>query len=201
MIDILDYLSEEEKLQTSYINKDLWGEETLIDLRPNFGSAGRSAQKSGAMLEKVVGRIVYQFSEKHPGLITHSYHSWGQASHKPNFSCHYNLPRKGDGEIKTQSRNKIHIECKELWDVESHFDKLSHILLNVIEGCYGKIFWLVYNYNRSNGNNHKIDAMIKRHKEIQSQVRIRGIIFETIDVTDLDKHLNEKHLNDLNECL
>ena len=43
--------------------------------------------------------------------------------------------------------------------------------------------------------------MIRRHKEIQSQVRIRGIIFETIDVTDLDKHLNKKHITDLNECL
>ena len=102
------------------IQNDLFGNQFITDLRP---VAGKSAAKSGNLFEDIVyGKIVGS------GRIINK---------RPKFKCHFGLSREGDFEILTCDR-KIHIECKQLGNVESHFDKLSHVLLNLISGCYGE---------------------------------------------------------------
>ena len=102
------------------IQNDLFGNQFITDLRP---VAGKSATKSGRVFEDIVySKIVGS------GCIINK---------RPKFECHFGLPREGDFEILTHNR-KIHIECKQLGNVESHFDKLSHVLMNLVFGCYGE---------------------------------------------------------------
>ena len=152
------------------VSKDLFGNNFVSDLRP---SAGGSAAKSGNLFEKVVYNILVKFTAYVIGK-------------KPKFKCHFGLNREGDFEIIMPNRT-IHIECKQLGNAESHFDKLSHCLLNVISGCYGKEFWLVYDYNGqlSGAAKYKIECLISRCKEIKKQVALQGITFELILIDDL----------------
>ena len=152
------------------VNRDLFGNNFISDLRH---SAGGSAAKSGKLFENVV----YSILTEHPAY---------QIGKKPKFNWHFGLNREGDFEI-IMSNRKIHLECKQLGNVESHFDKLSHCLLNVISGCYGKEFWLVYDYNGqlSGAAKHKIELLISRCKEIKKQVALQGITFELILIDDL----------------
>ena len=161
------------------VNKDLCGNNFVSDLRP---SAGGSAAKSGNLFEKVVYSI----------LVKHTAYVIGK---KPKFNCHFGLNREGDFEI-IMSNRKIHLECKQLGNAESHFDKLSHCLLNVISGCYGKEFWLVYDYNGqlSGAAKHKIELLISRCKEIKEQVALQGITFELILIDDLSAKMEALYI-------
>ena len=160
------------------VSKDLFGNNFVSDLRP---SAGGSAAKSGNLFEKVVYNILVKYTAYVIGK-------------KPKFKCHFGLNREGDFEIIMPNRT-IHIECKQLGNAESHFDKLSHCLLNVISGCYGKEFWLVYDYNGqlSGAAKHKINLLISRCKEIKEQVALQGITFELILIDDLSAKMETLH--------
>ncbi len=156
------------------IQNNLFGEQFCIDLRP---VAGKSAAKSGRLFEDIVyGKIVGG------NRIINK---------KPKFKCHFDLPREGDFEIIAPGRT-IHIECKQLGNVESHFDKLSHVFLNLISGCYGKEMWLVYDYNGvlSSSSRRKIESLIKRSAELKKQVALQGITFELILIDDLLDYIN-----------
>ncbi len=142
--------------------------ELVIDRR----SAGECAQKNGALFEN------YVFNELSNYNIS--------IQKEPHFRCHYNLPRKGDFLI-TANDTSIHIECKQLGNVQSHFDKLSHCLFNVVNGCYGNYFWLVYDYAKDskNGAHKKIKELILRCRVIKKQVAVQGINFELVHIEDL----------------
>jgi hypothetical protein len=157
------------------IKRDLFGNDICPDLRP---TAGGSAARSGKLFEDVV--------EHHLKKHDLKYYK------KPKFKCHFGLNREGDFEIVTVDK-KIHIECKQLGDAESHFDKLSHCLLNLICGCYGKYFWLVYDYDAyilKSGKN-KILKLVTRCEEIKKQVAIQGISFELILINDISATLKQ----------
>ena len=161
------------------VNRDLFGNNFISDLRP---SAGGSAAKSGKLFENVVYSVLTE-------------HTAYQIGKKPKFNCHFGLNREGDFEI-IMSNRKIHLECKQLGNAESHFDKLSHCLLNVISGCYGKEFWLVYDYNGqlSGAAKYKIECLISRCKEIKKQVALQGITFELILIDDLPAIMKTLHI-------
>ena len=150
-------------------------ETVFSDLR----SAGDCAQESGAHFESITYDILSSCN-------TGRYY----ITKEPRFNCHFDLPRKGDFQLSNASRN-IHIECKQLGNAESHFDKLSHCLLNLIARCYGNEFWLVYDYNREIGNKNKIHKLITRCQEVKKQVALQGITFECILIDDLPSHLQK----------
>ena len=174
--EIVKMISLERKSEMSS-HIDIYGKPYISDLRP---SAGGSAQKSGALFEGVTYDVMSECN------INTKY----QITKKPKFKCHYGLPREGDFEIHCPER-QIHIECKQLGDVQSHFDKLSHCLLNLIARCYGNEFWLVYDYNREIGNKNKIHKLITRCKKIKEQVALQSITFECIHIDDLPKQLGQ----------
>ena len=150
----------------------IFGEELVIDRR----SAGASAQKNGALFEN------YTFNELSNYNIA--------IEKRPKFYCHYGLPRNGDFLVLTNDNNgdvKIHIECKQLGDVQSHFDKLSHCFMNLISGCYGYHFWLVYDFAKDSGNGpYKKMAKLKvEAARIKKLVALQGINFELIHIEDL----------------
>ena len=156
------------------VRNDLFGDQFISDLRP---VAGKSASKSGRIFEDIVyskivgsGRIIKK---------------------RPKFECHFDLPREGDFEIISAER-QIHIECKQLGNAESHFDKLSHVMFNLVYGCYGKEMWLVYDYNGdvSSSGHRKIESLIKRSAELKKQVALQGITFELILIDDLLEYIN-----------
>ena len=157
------------------VRNDLFGDQFISDLRP---VAGKSASKSGRIFEDIVySKIVGS------GRIINK---------RPKFKCHFGLSREGDFEILTKDR-LIHIECKQLGNVESHFDKLSHVFMNLVFGCYGKELWLVYDYNGQispRGKNH-IKALINRCAELKKQVAIQGITFELVLIDDLAEKMGE----------
>ncbi len=162
--EINDRIKEELDVQNN-----LFGEQFITDLRP---SAGKSAAKSGKLFEKIVedkiiggGRVINK---------------------RPKFRCHFDLPREGDFEIITRDR-EIHVECKQLGNCESHFDKLSHVFMNLVSGCYGDEMWLVYDYNgkiNPRGQRH-IAALVERCEILKKQVALQGITFELVLVDDL----------------
>jgi len=145
----------------------LFGEE-VIDRR----SAGACAQKNGALFEN------YTFNELSNYNIT--------IERKPKFWCHYGLPRRGDFLIRTNDE-EIHIECKQLGNAQSHFDKLSHCLFNVVNHCYGNYFWLVYDFAKDSkkGVYKKMQKLIIRSRAIKKQVANQGINFELVHIEDL----------------
>jgi len=156
------------------IQNDLFGEQFCTDLRP---VAGKSAAKSGRLFEDIVySKMVGN------GFIVNN---------KPKFKCHFGLSREGDFEIITPDR-KIHIECKQLGDAQSHFDKLSHVFMNLVSGCYGKEFWLVYDYNGQITPRGKkyIKALVERGDELKKQVALQGITFELILIDDLSEKID-----------
>ena len=79
---------------------------------------------------------------------------------------------------------KIYIECKQLGDLQSHFDKLCFNLLNFMYGCYCSEFWLVYDYNRELVNRkqcHKdkiesLISMVKNHNSYNTDKTIYIVI-------------------------
>ena len=145
----------------------LFGEE-VIDRR----SAGACAQKNGALFEN------YTFNELSNYNII--------IERKPKFWCHYGLPRRGVFLIRTNDE-EIHIECKQLGNAQSHFDKLSHCLFNVVNGCYGNYFWLVYDFAKDSkkGVYKKMQRLVIRSREIKKQVANQGINFELVHIEDL----------------
>ena len=149
---------------------DIYGNEYIPDLRP---IAGGSASKSGKLHEDMTEHYLYG-----PGR---------EVIKKPKFECHFGLSRQGDFEIKSKTRT-VHIECKQLGNAESHFDKLSHVFLNLICGCYGKEMWLVYDYNANilDSGARKIEALIERADVLKKQVALQGITFELILIDDLE---------------
>lgn len=159
----------------------LFGEEEIVDLR----CAGDNAQQSGKRFENITEKLLIEGKR-----LTNNYYY----DTKPYFECHFNLPREGDFLIKSSdNKREIHIECKQLGDVHSHFDKLSHCLLNAISGCYGNEFWLVYDYNRktTKSSSKKIKNLVKRCKQIKDMCLLQGITFELILIDDLPKYLGK----------
>lgn len=157
----------------------LFGEEQIVDLR----CAGDSAQESGKRFEDITEKLLIEGKR-----LTDRYYY----DTKPKFKCHFDLPREGDFLIKSSnSKRTIHVECKQLGDVHSHFDKLSHCLMSAISGCYGNEFWLVYDYNRitTKSSSKKIIKLIKRCKQIKDMCLLQGITFELILIDDLPNYL------------
>ena len=141
---------------------DLYGKPFIRDFRP---TAGESANESGKLFEEVV-----HFSIKSLDIPQTS---------QPRFKCHFGLTRRGDFEVDLKGR-VVHIECKQLGNAESHFDKLSHCLMNLVHGCYGKEFWLVYDYNKNikRSGMRKIKALQERCITIKQMCQLQGITFE-----------------------
>lgn len=156
------------------VQNSLWGEDIVTDWRPH---AGESACVSGRLFEDITEDVLKSRSNIR------------SINKRPKFKCHFGLEREGDFEILYKD-NVVHIECKQLGNAESHFDKLSHVFMNLICGCYGKQFWLLYDYNRDGAKNtiKKIKHLEDRCKTIKEQVALQGITFEYMT---LDK-LNEK---------
>lgn len=155
------------------VQNTLWGEDIVMDWRPH---AGESATHSGQLFEEITCDVLK--SNTNIRGITK----------KPKFKCHFGLPREGDFELLYKD-NIVHIECKQLGNAESHFDKLSHVFMNLIQGCYGKHFWLVYDYNRDGGQStlRKIAHLEKRCQAIKEQVALQGITFEYLTLERLSK--------------
>jgi len=157
------------------VQNNLFGEQFITDLRP---VAGKSAAKSGKLFEDIV----------HSKIIGDD----RRINKRPKFKCHFDLPREGDFEIITHNR-QIHIECKQLGNCESHFDKLSHVFMNLVSGCYGNEMWLVYDYDgkASAGAKNKIRALVKRGDELNQQVALQGITFELILIDNLEEKMGD----------
>jgi len=157
------------------VKNDLFGDQFISDLRP---VAGKSASKSGRIFED----IVYSKIAGGGHII----------NKRPKFKCHFGLSREGDFEIISAER-QIHIECKQLGNAESHFDKLSHVFMNLVSGCYGKEMWLVYDYNGdvSSSGHRKIESLIKRSAELKKQVALQGITFELVLIDDLAEKMKK----------
>ena len=180
--DILDYLSEEtkSKLDTKF---DMFGNTVVKDFRPN--SCQMNAIESGQLFEDVTEDVLRGVNDRYDLNIG--------IQKKPKFKCHYGLDRKGDFAFTVPTQNaleilrKIHIECKHLGNAESHFDKLDHCLMNLINRKYGDFFWLVYDYDREGKPNtlRKINLLVERCRQIKEQVAIQGISFELVLIDDL----------------
>ena len=151
------------------VQNNLFGEQFITDLRP---VAGKSAAKSGQLFEDIV----------HSKMVNNNL----IINNRPKFKCHFGLSREGDFEIVMPDRT-IHIECKQLGNVESHFDKLSHVFLNLVTGCYGDEMWLIYDYNGQTSSRAKrnITALVERGKQLKKQVALQGITFELVLIDDL----------------
>ena len=157
------------------VQNNLYGEQFVTDLRP---VAGKAAANSGKIFEDITyGKLIGD------GRIINK---------RPKFKCHFGLPRLGDFEIVSADRI-VHVECKQLGNAESHFDKLSHVFMNLVFGCYGKEMWLVYDYNgmASVGAKNKIRALVKRGDELKQQVALQGITFELILIDNLGEKMRE----------
>ena len=152
----------------------LWGEDVVMDWRPK--NAGDSAAHSGKLFEDITEHVLKSRSNIR-GITK-----------KPKFKCHFGLPREGDFEL-IHKDNIVHIECKQLGNAESHFDKLSHVFMNLICGCYGNNFWLVYDYNKDGNPStlKKIRHLEKRCQVIKEQVALQGITFEYLTIEELEK--------------
>ena len=180
--DILVYLSEEtkSKLDTKF---DMFGNTVVKDFRPN--SCQMNAIESGQLFEDVTEDVLRGVNDRYDLNIG--------IQKKPKFKCHYGLDRQGDFAFTVPTQNaleilrKIHIECKQLGNAESHFDKLDHCLMNLINRKYGDFFWLVYDYDREGKRNtlRKINLLVERCRQIKEQVAIQGISFELVLIDDL----------------
>lgn len=167
-LQLLEKYGDKVKVQNT-----LWGEEIVLDWRP---TAGESATHSGQLFENVTYDV-----------LRSSNHIRG-INKRPKFKCHFGLHREGDFEL-IHGGNVVHVECKQLGNAESHFDKLSHVFMNLICGCYGDHFWLVYDYNRDGGHStlKKIAHLEERCKVIKQQVALQGITFEYLTLDKLSK--------------
>ena len=162
--------------------------------------AGKSAVENGKMFETILENILEDYRINLPKFTNKFSLSYFT---QPKHTCHFGLPRKGDFKLKVYEsgqgyrENSIMIECKQLGNVESHFDKISHTLLNALTGNMGNYVWLVYDYNRDIGNKTKIEALVNRCKELKNQLQSQNIIFELIDIYDIYKYLNLNYLKSL----
>ncbi len=155
------------------VQNDLYGNDVIVDWRP---CAGESATESGLLFESITEDIL----KSNPDIRG--------ITKRPDFYCHFGMKRKGDFEC-IHNDNVIHIECKQLGNAESHFDKLSHVFMNLISGCYGQNFWLVYDYNLNGKKSvlKKIDYLETRCEAIKRQVALQGITFEYLTLGKLQK--------------
>ena len=164
-------------MNSNNIGTDLYGDKFIKDLR----SAGDVAQESGARFESITFDIL-NFCNKNG-----RYH----ITKKPYYKNHWGLDNREGDFLISSAKREIHVECKQLGNAESHYDKLSHCILNLITGCYGKEYWLIYDYNREMKNKTKIQKLIDRCQAVKEQVSTQGIIFECVHIDDLPKHLDQ----------
>jgi hypothetical protein len=163
---------------SSFINEDqvgtnLYGDKYIKDLR----SAGEVAQEAGKRFENITKAILIEENVGRYNIIP-----------QPPYICHYGLKRKLDFGLESEEKF-IFVECKQLGDVQSHLDKISRHYLDVIQGCYGKYFWIVYDFNREKQNRTKIDKFILESKRIKEHVALQGITFECILIDELPNYL------------
>ena len=183
--EIVEIIKDEFELETFSSLFD--NEPHCHDLRDN--SAGKNAQKSGERFENIFECVLKYMRANDNCAI-----EWRK---NPKYNCHFGLPRVGDFLLYSNNR-QVHIECKQLGNSESHFDKLSHCFLNVINGnIEQKEFWLVYDFNRggTEGTYNKISHLVNRCKEIKKQVALQGITFELILIDDLPEHVRNICMN------
>ncbi len=174
---ILDMIGK-ELLEGSVARPGVDGQYEITDLR----KAGNVAQKSGARFEQQTKNIINFCKNYYKLPIELVRPTTGE------FRCFWNQERKSDWNI-VSAKKRIKIECKELGDLQSHFDKLSHCILNVENGHYGKDFWLVYNYNRDKKDCHKMNMFVEKCEEVKQRVAKFQINFECILIDDLPKHM------------
>lgn len=171
MLDVTDKLRVSPAILEKYgkvvkTQTDIYGNEFIADYRP---VAGKSAFDSGDLFKNITLDILKSNSNIR------------SINDAPSFHCHYGLKRVGGSRFEfIHDDTVVRIECKQLGDAQSHFDKLSHIFMNLISGVYGKNFWLVYDYNLvgKKGTLGKIDVLERRCQEIKEQVALQGITFE-----------------------
>ena len=175
-------------LKDCNLGQDLEGNRFIRDLR----SAGDNAQESGARFESITLDILARCHNAKVGSNQPGF----SIIKKPHFRCHYDLKREGDFEIRKADdpygEDPIHIECKQLGNVESHFDKLSHVFMNLVSGCYGDEMWLVYDYNgqiNSRGKRY-INALNERCIKLKKQMALQGVTFELVLVDNLADMVN-----------
>ena len=175
MSDIIKMISP-STIRESDIGMNLDGELYIRDLR----SAGDVAQQSGARFESITLDILKYCNNGRYNITK-----------RPYYENHWKLDNREGDFLISSGKREIHIECKQLGNAESHYDKLSHCLMNLIMGCYGKEYWLVYDYNREMKNKIKIQKLITRCQEVKGQVAIQGTTFECVHIDDLPNHLEQ----------
>lgn len=145
-----------------------------------ISSCGGNATKNGKILERIT-----EYNVQLAGV-----HTKQQPKHTDWFG---NDNRRGDLQLYLSTGTSIHVECKQLGDVGSHFDKLSHYYLNLMNGCFGSHSWLVYDYDRECclTSKVKISKLIQKAEEVSSNMRPQGIHHELVLIDDLNEMLKK----------
>ena len=172
------------------ITKNVLGEE--IYQYSNKLSAGAVAQAHGKIFEDAVGNILED-------SLSDGYYIKNQ----PKYIDHYDI---GDEDARykdfllepySTEDTPIMIEVKQLGDC-TIVQKLDYEWNNLQAGCYGKNFWLIYDYRRENKSAIHMVHKLKIYctKLAEKVLKDKGIKFHFIDHNDLKGFLsNEIHKN------
>ena len=180
-------------------NKDLkvvstlWGEE-IISLRDDR-IAGQVAKEEGDKFENYVEELLIENLVDSYGVINQPLYTnyYGMSGLRKDFK----LIPKSDlfCEIKDDLKSYM-IEAKQLGLVSNNVQKLDYEWNNLRAGCYGKEFWIVYDFYRGNKNAQRwfshIDANVI--PDLKKEVAEKGINFRWIDINDFIKCLKEENL-------
>tara|TARA_Y100000310_G_C20379939_1_gene667604 strand:- start:143 stop:748 length:606 start_codon:yes stop_codon:yes gene_type:complete len=159
---------------------DVFGKEYVDDTRTG-DCAGKVAADSGNNFENLAEKLLKQYNKPVRYRIIKN----------DKYTCCFNLPRRIEFSIEYNCKKnvkKIYIECKQLGDLHSHFDKLCFNFLNFMYGCYGSEFWLIYDYNREFVNRkqcHKdkiesLISMVKIHNSYNTDKTFKLIPIEKL---------------------
>ena len=171
----------------------IYGEE-IISMRDKK-VAGHVAIEEGNKFEDYVEELLLENLTSSYGIINQPlYTNWfGMPKLHKDFKL---IPKSNFLKGNEDSRKTYMLEAKQLGLVVNNIQKIEYEWANLRHGCYGKDFWLIYDFYRDDLN---ADRWISNFMEnglplLLEEMNEKGINLKWIDINDFVKCLTEENL-------
>ena len=106
------------------------------------------------------------------------------------------IPKSNFLKGNEDSRKTYMLEAKQLGLVVNNIQKIEYEWANLRHGCYGKDFWLIYDFYRDDLNAHRwiSNFMENGLPLLLEEMNEKGINLKWIDINDFVKCLTEENL-------
>jgi len=171
----------------------IYGEQTISFRDKKV--AGHVAIEEGNKFEDYVGEILLENLTPSYGIIKQpKYTNWfGKSDLSKDFKL---TPKSNFLNGNGDNRKTYVLEAKQLGIVGNNIQKIEYEWANLRHGCYGKDFWLIYDFYRDDPNAQRWLSLFMENglPLLLEEMNEKGINLKWIDINDFVKCLTEENL-------